>query len=79
MLVEGLDEDIPAHQSAAERRDGRTLLGRGGLGGEQGLEEPVQSIILTVWIPDTPNVQLVGHKLSALAVGLVFCAVGVDQ
>lgn len=79
MLIEVLDEDIPAHQGAAERRDGRALLGRGGLRREQGLEKPVQSIILTVWIPDTPNVQLVGHKLSALAVGLVFCAVGVDQ
>ena len=61
MLVEGLDEDIPAHQSAAERRDGRTLLRRGGLRGEQGLEKPVQGIILTAGVPDALDV-VFGHK-----------------
>ena len=78
MLIEVLDEDIPAHQGAAERRDGRALLRRGGLRREQGLEKPVQSLILTAGVPDALDV-VFGHKLSALAVDLVFCAVGVDQ
>ena len=78
MLIEVLDEGIPAHQGAAEAGDRRALLRRGGLGGEQGLEKPVQSLILTAGIPDALDV-VFGHKLSALAVDLVFCAVGVDQ
>ena len=61
MIIEVLDEDIPAHQGAAERRDGGTLLGCGGLGGEQGLKQPVQGIILTAGVPDALDV-VFGHK-----------------